>query len=717
MRCVVTIVLMVVSLAAPALAQPLADRVPADALIYVGWTGSNHLGAEFEQSHLKAILQSSGAHKLFTETVPQLARRIGQDQPGAAEYATLLSAIGSRVWRHPSAFYFSGIDFTNPQQPTPRMALMCDAGDESAALIKDFQSAIDRAGKTPVPMKVVPQGTLITLQIGATPGALAAGSLSQDANFKQALTQLHQKPVATVYINLAGIVQALDAAPARGRRGQENHANWIKLRDALGLTGAKSAAWTGAFDGKDWSSKAFLAAPAPRTGLLSMLDAKPLTDDILRLIPGSATMFAATTFDAAKLLADIRATAAKLDPAAPGKIEQGLDRFRTMTGVDLQKDVLEPLGPQWAAYADPGVAGNYSIAFVLLNKLDDPAKAERSLSQLSLSLSNFLSGTVASNGMMLVFREIQDGNLKIHYLAAPIIRPAWAVQDGVLYLGLYPQVVSAAANRSASAAKGKSILENESFAAVRKRLGDAKPTSIRYSDLARSAPAVYPTWLLITGYLGFADLYGVSAPAMLLPPLDDLLAHLAPAGAMSWSDDQGWHMAGISPFPGSEMLGNDPTLNVAGPALLGSLVMPALSRGRETANRVRCANNLNQIGQAIQLYANGNKGKYPPDLGTLVKSGAVPIDLLVCPAGDAAIPVAIRTATKEEQAVWANESSSYVYVAAALDLNAAPDAAVLYEKEGNHGEDGMNFLYGDGHVEWQTAQVAQQLIKTAAQPK
>jgi len=46
-------------------------------------------------------------------------------------------------------------------------------------------------------------------------------------------------------------------------------------------------------------------------------------------------------------------------------------------------------------------------------------------------------------------------------------------------------------------------------------------------------------------------------------------------------------------------------------ALLISILLPSLNRARETANRVKCASNLRQIGQALQLYANDNKGAYP----------------------------------------------------------------------------------------------------------
>jgi prepilin-type N-terminal cleavage/methylation domain-containing protein/prepilin-type processing-associated H-X9-DG protein len=49
-------------------------------------------------------------------------------------------------------------------------------------------------------------------------------------------------------------------------------------------------------------------------------------------------------------------------------------------------------------------------------------------------------------------------------------------------------------------------------------------------------------------------------------------------------------------------------------ALLISILLPSLNRARETANRVKCGSNLRQIGQAILLYSNENKGNYPRTL-------------------------------------------------------------------------------------------------------
>lgn len=69
-------------------------------------------------------------------------------------------------------------------------------------------------------------------------------------------------------------------------------------------------------------------------------------------------------------------------------------------------------------------------------------------------------------------------------------------------------------------------------------------------------------------------------------------------------------------------------------ALLISILLPSLNRARETANRVKCASNLRQIGQALLLYANENKQQWPRTPGgggalasfTGEKANANPVD-------------------------------------------------------------------------------------------
>ena len=173
--------------------------------------------------------------------------------------------------------------------------------------------------------------------------------------------------------------------------------------------------------------------------------------------------------------------------------------------------------------------------------------------------------------------QTKYNDLTIHYLGTPIVTPSWVIADGNLYIGLFPQVVASAAGHVA--AKGKSILDNEQFTDLRKP-GRREPRHDQRLQLhgpaAHRRPDAYAQWAMISRLSGFADLFGVQSPPILLPPLGKLLPHLAPAGSVSWTDNDGVHARGVSPFPGATALGTDP---MGGQMLLPAM-MGALGEGR-----------------------------------------------------------------------------------------------------------------------------------------
>ncbi len=145
-------------------------------------------------------------------------------------------------------------------------------------------------------------------------------------------------------------------------------------------------------------------------------------------------------------------------------------------------------------------------------------------------------------------------------------------------------------------------------------------------------------------------------------------------------------------------------------ALLISILLPSLNRARETANRVKCASNLRQIGQAILLYANENRSAYPQSLDQLVLTQDITAECFVCPSTNDT-----KATGNTPQAIVTDMAGgghvSYVYVGEGMTSNVSPDAVVAYEPFGNHADEGTNILFGDGHVAFFSKARADRMIK------
>jgi len=355
-----------------------------------------------------------------------------------------------------------------------------------------------------------------------------------------------------------------------------------------------------------------------------------------------------------------------------------------------------------------------------VNRARNATKLESSLTRLEDVINSLLKSAMGPDAPTIAIERTPLAGTTLHHLAVPLVSPSWAIKDGNLYLGLYPQVVEAAIEQGSG--RNKSILDNEDFIAVRKRLGGQGASGIGFANLPKTAPEGYQQLLMISRlYLGGADLFGAQTPPLAIPPLRKIMPHLTPSGDIAWTDASGWHYKGVSPFPGSDILtpGGGSQVIIAEQALLVSILLPSLNRARETANRVKCGSNMRQIGQGILLYANENKGKYPPDQGTIFLTQDVTQDVFICPSGGNNLGIAPSPPPgtpeyekwRKDVADAINKNSSYVYLGAGMNVRVGAETIVLYEKPGAHGGQGMNMLYGDGHVEFQLMQSAIQEIQ------
>jgi hypothetical protein len=137
------------------------------------------------------------------------------------------------------------------------------------------------------------------------------------------------------------------------------------------------------------------------------------------------------------------------------------------------------------------------------------------------------------------------------------------------------------------------------------------------------------------------------------------------------------------------------------------ILLPSLNRAREVANRVKCAANLKQIGLAMQLYSNENRGQFPDGPEGLLLTQDITPEVFVCPStNDTSAPGA--DTAKQAANLQAGGHDSYVYLGKGKTASAPANVILVYEVMNNHHQ-GFNALFGDGSVEFIGGPKAQQV--------
>src|SRR5829696_4696353 len=87
-------VALIAGLQGAATAQPLADQIPADAVFYVGWRGTDSLGQTYQASKLKAVLDSTKMAENLTALMPEITEMMAENDESAQKIFDTLDDIG-----------------------------------------------------------------------------------------------------------------------------------------------------------------------------------------------------------------------------------------------------------------------------------------------------------------------------------------------------------------------------------------------------------------------------------------------------------------------------------------------------------------------------------------------------------------------------------------------------------------------------------------------
>ena len=151
---------------------------------------------------------------------------------------------------------------------------------------------------------------------------------------------------------------------------------------------------------------------------------------------------------------------------------------------------------------------------------------------------------------------------------------------------------------------------------------------------------------------------------------------------------------------------------------LAGILLPVLSRARESARRTQCMSSLKQIGMALIMYANENNEKFPSS-----STGAMESLSLLYPdyvsdsrTFNCASDTSVTNATQNEDSsdmkkgvAFGQDDCSYGYdythtqaddADVALAADRPPTKPSESANSGNHNGRGQNVVYIDGHVEF-----------------
>ena len=640
------LILLIATTASTALAgPPLADRLPEDAVLYVGWAGRT---AAFDRSMFGQLVQHPDVAKIFSA----IEKAILDQVPRGKDSVAVRQAIGmaSILWRHrialavlerPAMAQPLGPDgragaTTRPIRggpPIPAAALLVDLGKDRDAFERNLSTLLELFGED-LPIREVTAGGLtyktfqpdrnapvfafgymgetFFLTMGAeVPAALAslrggAGrSLAEAKRFAGAFKEVDGDDVQiAMYLDVAAATKIIRRI-ATGAGGSDDGGKIAQIMAALGVEKVSAIVSATRSVDEGMYSKTRLLSPAPHRGMLLPFAGKAISPSDLDFVPADADLLVAANINPSDVLTEIKRIAAAIEPRAAEELDKAIAEINRELGISLEEDLLAHVGDQWTLMSAPSLGG-FLTGTALVVDIKDEARFNATLARLELLLRRKMSppeqptpppGRSSSRaGRQPVMRSTTVGGTRITYVQLPSeapVAPAWAVHRGKLIVGLWPQVVQAVIEGT----NAGSITEDPAF---KKAIGytSGRPSILAYVNLPKIVRQLYGLPLL--GWTYGANMLrreGVDARPDWLPALPAVERFLWPSISTVSSDASGITFESYGSMPLGALLPAAP----AGLAL-GAYAAMRVSGAREQAHADLARAQLQDVQRGIESY-------------------------------------------------------------------------------------------------------------------
>lgn len=606
----------------------LASIAPEQCLAYISSAGmavpdaksgnqTEQLLAEPEVQLMAADVERAIRSSL-QKTLPE-----GQLPPGVT--ADALADAAKLLVTRPLAVYISDAQI-GPQGPAIRGAFVVNCGDQ----VSKLKSLVDQLVKVVPPDRIrdIDVGGekwkafttspdvglvcgfkgpyfIVTLGKGESQALVKRFAGAPPAWLTKLRKDLSVERLSTVtYINIKAIktVAIPMAAPQ------------LAVMDTLGLENVTTLSSVAGLDKNGSVAKTLLGINGGATGLLSLADAKPLTEADLAIVPRDATIAVACRISPEKVYDTILDLVEKLNPRAKEEILREGEAMKRVIGVGLRDDILSPLGDTWRLFDSPS-EGSAIAGLTLVVSLKDPKQAAASnatwTDYFRKEIERQNKATESSRNMFAGFfpntqriDTVKFAGQKITVYSPGLFGPpfnlSWCVTDKELIVALVPQAIKAYLSRTGDF---ESLAKSPEVAKLFQ--GEGGPLKFVYADTRRVFDVIYPILIANSRQIFWSlQRAGIELDLALLPSARAIRPHLTPTMMAVRRTKAGIEVVEQRSLPG-------PSVIAVVPAGVATAIMPMRYSPRPVATRASSMNQMKQITLGLLTYENA-QGVYPP---------------------------------------------------------------------------------------------------------
>ncbi len=309
--------------------------------------------------------------------------------------------------------------------------------------------------------------------------------------------------------------------------------------EALGLNSLEHVAFWYGFEGPYQRLRMELESPGERRGIMRMLSA-PGTISLADLpaLPPDATMVYTTRIDFPGLYNDTIEAASSITklafPFDPPNIEDAVEGFNRLLGVNVRQELIESLGDRVISYDSPN-QGPFMTGTTLAIEVKNEER-------LLKALSNLVAAGAAASGEAFHLRTVVYRGVPLHVIDVRdrgfIFQPAFCIHQGWLVVSLFPQPVQGFVLRNGPDA----FARWQPPAALQQALQAAEKTNARLIGFSAAdpRPGINQLMSMVPMLLGatrqFSEDESANFDLTLLPPAQAITEHVMPGAGVTTDD-------------------------------------------------------------------------------------------------------------------------------------------------------------------------------------